>query len=180
MRLPTWLVPVALSASMACGSGEEDPPRRLSRFDVESIAPPPDSTPQQLVQEPDPSPVQPVEQPPRPEVTQQVAALPQTDEPWMPEFTGTVSPGMSRDAVVGQWGEPVLERTAGDFTFMYFRNGCEVTCGIYDVVFLEDGQVVDAIVRFAGHTYTGISSSPPDRAAEFTPPLPAEGNTENS
>ncbi len=180
MRLPTWMVPVALGASMACGSGEEVPPQRLSQFDVESPVPPPDSASQQLVQEPDPPPVQPVEQPSMPQVTQQVAAMPQTDEPWMPEFTGTVSPGMSRDAVVGQWGEPVLARTAGDLTFMFFRNGCEVTCGTYDVVFLENGQVVDAIVRFAGHIYTGVSSSPPDRAAEFTPPVPAEGNTEAS
>jgi len=170
MRLPTWMVPVALGASMACGSGEEDQP-------MENIAPPIDSTSQQLVQESDPPPV---EQPPMPEVTQQVTARPQTDEPWIPEFTGTVSPGMSRDAVVGQWGEPVLERAAGDLTFMYFRNGCEVTCGMYDVVFLENGQVVDAIVRFAGHTYTGVSSSPPDRVAEFTPPVPIEGNTEIS
>ena len=172
MRLPTWMVPVALGASMACSSGEEDQP-------LESIIPPLDSTSQQLVQEPDSLPVQPVAQSPMPEVTRQVGAMPQTDEPWMPEFTGTVSPGMSRDAVVGQWGEPVLERTAGDLTFMYFRNGCEFTCGTYDVVFLENGQVVDAIVRFAGHTYTGVSSSPPDRVAEFTPPVPAEGNTEN-
>ncbi len=172
MRLTTWMVPVALGASMACGSGEEDQP-------MENIAQPPDSAPQQLVQEPDPPTIQPVEQPPMPEVTQQVAAMPRTDEPWTPEFTGTVSPGMSRDAVVGQWGEPVLERTAGDLTFMYFRNGCEATCGTYDVVFLDNGQVVDAIVRFAGHTYTGVSSSPPDRTAEFTPPVPAEGSTEN-
>jgi hypothetical protein len=173
MRLPTWMVAVALGASTACASGEEDQP-------MESITPPLDSTSQQLVQEPDPPPVQPAEQPPMPEVTRQVAAMPQADEPWMPEFTGTVSPGMSWDAVVEQWGEPVLERTAGDLTFMYFRNGCEVTCGTYDVVFLENGQVVDAIVRFAGHTYTGVSSSPADRAAEFTPPVPAEENTENS
>ncbi len=62
-------------------------------------------------------------------------------------------------------------------TFMYFRDGCEITCGTYDVVFLEDGQVVDAIVRFAGHTYTGVSSSPLDRTPAFTPPIPAEGIT---
>ncbi len=173
MRLPTWMVPVALGVSMACSSGEEEQP-------MESATQPPDSASQQPVQEPEPPPVQPVEPQPIPVVTRQVSTTPQTDEPWTPSFTGTVSPGMSRDAVVEHWGEPVLERTAGTFTFMYFRNGCEVTCGTYDVLFLENEQVVDAIVRFAGHTYTGVSSSPPDRAAEFTPPVPAEGNTEAS
>ena len=68
------------------------------------------------------------------------------------------------------WGEPVLQRSLGTWTFLYFRNGCERGCGTYDVVMLEGDQVVDAIVRGRGHTYAGISSSPEGRVAEFTPP----------
>jgi hypothetical protein len=96
------------------------------------------------------------------------------DEPWFPTDTGTVQPGMTGMDVITVWGEPVAERTAGNRTYLYFRNGCEVSCGTYDVVFLENDQVVDAIVRGPGHNYAGMSSSPPDREARFTPPTPGE------
>ncbi len=96
------------------------------------------------------------------------------DEPWFPTHTGTVQPGMTRMDVIAVWGEAVAERTAGNRRYLYYRNGCEVTCGTYDVVFLESDQVVDAIVRGPGHNYAGMSSSPPDREAQFTPPTPAE------
>lgn len=92
------------------------------------------------------------------------------DEPWFPSDTGTVAPGITRLDVIGVWGMPVTERQAGHRTYMYYRNGCEVTCGTFDVVFLENDQVVDAIVRGRGHTYAGVSSSPPERQAEYTPP----------
>ncbi len=103
---------------------------------------------------------------PRPQTASRVMV----DEPWFPIDTGTVRPGMSRMEVIGMWGEPVTERMSGNRTYLYYRNGCEVTCGTFDVVFLEGDQVMDAIVRGPGHTYAGISSSPPDRQAEFTPP----------
>jgi hypothetical protein len=96
------------------------------------------------------------------------------DEPWFPTDTGTVQPGMTSMEVIAVWGEPEAERTAGNRTYLYFRNGCEVTCGTYDVVFLENDQVVDAIVRGRGHNYAGMSSSPPDREAQFTPPQTGE------
>jgi hypothetical protein len=94
------------------------------------------------------------------------------DEPWTSTDTGTVAPGMARDQVVALWGQPVAERTAGSWTYLYFRNGCEVSCGTFDVVFLQDGQVVDAIVRAQGHGYAGTSSSPPGRPAAATLPSP--------
>lgn len=106
---------------------------------------------------------------PRPAI-RPVQTGPRMDEPWTPTDTGTVAPGMSREAVVAVWGVPVAERTSGAWTYLYYRNGCEVTCGTFDVVFLQDGQVVDAIVRGPGHTYAGVSSSPPDREAQPTPP----------
>ncbi len=93
------------------------------------------------------------------------------DEPWTPSDTGTIAPGMTREQVIALWGVPVAERTVGNRTYLYFRNGCEVSCGTFDVVFLEGGQVVDAIVRGPGHNYAGVSSSPPDRIAAFTPPV---------
>lgn len=121
---------------------------------------------------PDTAPAAPVTPPaaaqpsPRP-----VPTTPLMDEPYTPTDTGTVAPGMSREEVVAIWGVPVAERMSGAWTYLYYRNGCEVTCGTFDVVFLQDGQVVDAIVRGPGHTYAGVSSSPPDRQAE--PTLPA-------
>lgn len=92
------------------------------------------------------------------------------DEPWTPIDTGTVAPGMTRDQVIAVWGIPVAERTTEARTYLYFRNGCEVSCGTFDVVFLENDQVVDAIVRGMGHTYAGTSSSPPERQGVMTPP----------
>jgi hypothetical protein len=44
------------------------------------------------------------------------------------------------------------------------------TCGTLDVVILEKGQVVDAIVRANYHQYEGVSSSPADRKPAFTKP----------
>lgn len=92
------------------------------------------------------------------------------DTPWTPVDTGTVAPGMTRDEVVAVWGTPVAERTEGNHTYLYFRNGCEVTCGTFDVVFLDDDKVVDAIVRGRGHTYSGVSSSPTARTPQEARP----------
>jgi len=107
--------------------------------------------------------------PPPPTRVAQPAA-PAADEPWTPTDTGTVSPGMTRDQVVAVWGVPVAERTVEGRTYLYFRNGCEVSCGTFDVVFLENNQVVDAIVRGPGHNYSGTSSSPPERQGKMTRP----------
>jgi len=108
--------------------------------------------------------------PPPPPVRQAPPPAPLVDEPWTPVDTGTVTPGMTRDQVIAVWGIPVAERTSEGRTYLYFRNGCEVSCGTFDVVFLENDQVVDAIVRGQGHTYAGTSSSPPERLGEMTPP----------
>jgi hypothetical protein len=103
-------------------------------------------------------------------------APPLMDEPWTPADTGTVAPGMTRMDVIALWGVPVAERTSGTRGYLYFRNGCEVSCGTFDVVFLENDQVVDAIVRSPGHGYSGVSSSPAGRTAEATPPGQAPGS----
>ena len=123
-------------------------------------APQPEAVVEPVQAQPDPVPVQAVRA-----STNQVG-----EEPWFPTDTGTVRPGMTSEEVVATWGPPVTDRAAGNWTFLYFRNGCEQACGTFDVVLLEGGQVVDAIVRGVGHTYAGISSSPPDRVGEFTAP----------
>jgi len=126
--------------------------------------------PDTQVMQPEPAQAQPQTAPTRPRP--QRASGPLADEPWTPTDTGTVRPGMSRSEVIAVWGPPVAESQETNRTYLYFRNGCEVTCGTFDVVFLEGDQVVDAIVRGRGHTYAGVSSSPDDRPAEFTPPRP--------
>jgi hypothetical protein len=154
---------VALSALVASASGCDKIPflgrKQAPPADTAAqvaAAPPPDTT-----QQPPPTP-----QPAR----QEEPRLPLVDEPWIPVDTGTVTPGMTRDQVIAIWGIPVAERQTGGRTYLYFRNGCEVSCGTFDVVFLENDQVVDAIVRGEGHTYAGTSSSPPERQGEMTPP----------
>ncbi len=131
------------------------------------------------VVEPEPAPVE-VAPPPAPQPapvrTPQPISRPVTglqDEPWTPAHFGTVDPGMSRNQVLEQWGPPVAERQAGNWTYLFFRNGCEVTCGTFDVVMLEGGQVVDAIVRAQTHHYSGVSSSP--RGSTPQPRLPDQG-----
>ena len=102
---------------------------------------------------------------PAPVAARPVQQVTLIDEPWAPMQTGTVSPGMTRDDVLAAWGDPLVERLEGVWTYLYYRNGCEASCGTFDVVFLQNGQVVDAIVRGQGHDYDGLSSSPPGSEA---------------
>ena len=85
--------------------------------------------------------------------------------PWNPEHTGIIDPGMTSAQVIATWGEPAAQRTQGDLTYLYFRNGCENSCGMFDLVILEGDQVVDAVLRGFGHDYSGISSSPANTTA---------------
>ena len=86
------------------------------------------------------------------------------------DTTRTVRPGMTEADVRARWGEPIAVRRLNDWTYLFFRNGEERRVGFYDVVLLQNGQVMDAVVRSAEHVYTGQSSSPADRAPAFTPP----------
>jgi hypothetical protein len=81
-----------------------------------------------------------------------------------------IRPGMSEAEVVAAWGEPLARRTRGDFIYLHFESDCLKQCGTYDIVILDGGQVVDAIARSTNHRYDGVSSSPADRAPEYTPP----------
>jgi hypothetical protein len=108
---------------------------------------------------------------PRPSpVTQRPTPVMLHDEPYNSADTGTIAPGMSVDQVIALWGNPSAIRHAGDYTYMHYRNGCELSCGTDDVVILQSGQVVDAILRWPGHGYSGQSSSPPGKHPEPTLP----------
>ena len=72
----------------------------------------------------------------------------------------TIDPGMTRAQVVERLGKPKGVRSAGEYTYLFYNNGCLKRCGIDDVVTLQGDAVVDAIFRGAGRHYTGTSSSP--------------------
>ena len=81
-----------------------------------------------------------------------------------------VRPGMTEAEVRARWGEPLATRTVNDWTYLFFRNRNWRRAGYEDVVFLQHGQVMDAIVRSPDHVYAGVSSSPEGRLPVFTPP----------
>ena len=81
-----------------------------------------------------------------------------------------VRPGMTEAEVRSRWGDPLATRTANDWTYLFYRNQREHRVGFEDVVFLQHGQVMDAIVRSPDHVYAGVSSSPEGRVPVFTPP----------
>jgi hypothetical protein len=81
----------------------------------------------------------------------------------------TIDPGMTRDQVVEHLGKPLNERKTGNGWFMFYGNGCERTCGMNDLVILEDGKVVDAIFRSPSRHYSAASSSPTGVRPEPTP-----------
>ena len=84
----------------------------------------------------------------------------------------TIAPGMTEGQVRESWGEPLIVRQRGEFTYMFYENGCLRTCGMHDLVILQGGQVVDAVARASYHAYEGMSSSPRERVPEPTPPPP--------
>jgi hypothetical protein len=81
-----------------------------------------------------------------------------------------VRPGMSEADVRQRWGEPVAVRRLNEWTYLFYENGTEQERGYHDCVFLQNGQVVDAIVRLPGRMYLGTSSSPEGRMPEYTAP----------
>ena len=72
----------------------------------------------------------------------------------------TIDPGMTRDQVVAKLGEPLSTRDYQGHTYLLYKNGCEKTCGMNDLVVLDSGKVTDAVFRAAGRRYSGTSSSP--------------------
>jgi hypothetical protein len=71
-----------------------------------------------------------------------------------------IDSGMTREQVIERFGRPATERTRDDVIFLFFTNGRERVVGMSDLVILEQGRVVDAILRHPARRYTGTSSSP--------------------
>ena len=105
---------------------------------------------------------------PRPPAAPQGHALTR-DVPYVSDDTGTINPGMAEREIYELWAAPAAVRRVGQYTYLFFRNGCEYTCGTMDVVTLQNGHVVDAILRWDGHRYSGESSSPPGRVPIANP-----------
>ena len=161
------LLSILLLAAVACGGGDDAQPASAGD-DQTAMQTQEPSAEQPAVQQPAPAPSR---QMPR----ETAVRMPLVDDPWTPTDTGTVSPGMTRGQVIGVWGAPVTERALGAWTYLYYRNGCEASCGTFDVVFLENGQVVNAIVRGFGHTSAGASTSPAGAPAKANLPAGTEG-----
>lgn len=87
-----------------------------------------------------------------------------------PVDSSSIKPGMTAEQVIARWGKPLRSVTSGGFGYLYFASGCLKSCGSEDVVFLDHGQVIDAIARGPGHHYDGISSLSPERKPGFTAP----------
>jgi hypothetical protein len=80
-----------------------------------------------------------------------------------------VSPGMTRAQVVAALGAPSTQRTASEYTYMFYPNACGRSCGMNDLVILRHDSVSDAIFRSPNRRYTGTSSSPQEVAPETSP-----------
>ena len=72
----------------------------------------------------------------------------------------TIDPGMTRAQVVAKLGEPMSTRSYDGHTYLLYKNGCERSCGMSDLVVLDSDKVVDAIFRSDARHYSGTSSSP--------------------
>jgi hypothetical protein len=71
-----------------------------------------------------------------------------------------ISPGFTRAQVEARLGAPAAVRTVGDYTYLFYNNGCEIRCGQHDLVILKEGKVTDAVFRSKKRHYTGTSSAP--------------------
>jgi hypothetical protein len=81
----------------------------------------------------------------------------------------TVSPGMTRAEVVAALGAPTTQRTAAEYTYMFYPNSCGRACGMNDLVILKHDSVSDAIFRSPTRHYTGVSSSPAQATPDVAP-----------
>jgi hypothetical protein len=72
----------------------------------------------------------------------------------------TIDPGMTQTQVIAKLGRPLSTRSYKTVTYLFYRNGCEKTCGMNDLVTLDSGRVIDAVFRSPSRRYSGTSSSP--------------------
>ncbi|HEX9282381.1 MAG TPA: hypothetical protein VF882_01215 [Gemmatimonadales bacterium] len=167
-RSTLWMCALLAIATSGCEQVKEQFAKVKAKIDAARGRTPP--------AQPTAGPVMPQPQGPVPTTPQEPAAKPTPpprrtvqapalepalrDIPYDSPDTGTIAPGMTEKDVYSLWGPPVAVRRQAEMTFLYYRNGCEYTCGTEDVVFLQTGRVVDAVLRWPGHLYSGQSSSP--------------------
>ena len=72
-----------------------------------------------------------------------------------PAAAQTISPGMTTAQVRGALGDPVTVREVGDWSYLYYLNGCAVRCGSDDVVFIRNDRVVAAVFRTGRRRFAG-------------------------
>jgi hypothetical protein len=169
-RSTLWMCALLAIATSGCKQVNEQMAKIKEKISGRAVVPRP--APPQAAPPAPTTGTQPTAEPAPPSATTHIPARPQAfrDVPYESADTGTIAPGMSEREVYTMWGPPVAVRRQGEFAYLFFRNGCEYTCGTEDVVTLQNGQVVDAVLRWPGHGYSGESSSPPG-----TVPLPNPG-----
>jgi hypothetical protein len=159
-RSTLWMCALLTIATSGCKQVNEQWAKVKAKIDAarHRAAPGQPAQPQPAPAAPAPS------EPTEPKARQHPApprrAVPTADVPYTSSDTGTIAPGMGEKDVYSLWGPPADVRRQGDYTYLFFPNGCEHTCGTADVVILQHGQVVDAVLRWPGHGYSGQSSSP--------------------
>jgi hypothetical protein len=177
-RSTLWICGLVAIATLGCKQVNEQLVKIKERIEQararfrppRPAAPPPPAPAPAQPATPTPAPTPPAGRPGRPAPPYREPGVPGlqapsiggrlADVPYNSPDTGTINPGMAEKDIYSLWGAPIAVRRQGDMTYLYFRNSCEYTCGTEDVVFLKSGQVVDAVLRWPGHGYSGQSSSP--------------------
>ena len=72
-----------------------------------------------------------------------------------PAAAQTIAPGMTTAQVRSLLGEPTTVRSTGDWSYLYYLNGCAVRCGSDDVVFVQNDRVVTAVFRTSRRRIAG-------------------------
>ena len=83
---------------------------------------------------------------------------------------GSIRAGMSPDEVRAAFGAPARTRDEGDWAYWFYNNGCPVRCGSDDVVFLQNGKVVAAVLRTGVRNFEGPAASSAIASIEGLPP----------
>ncbi|HET6764992.1 MAG TPA: hypothetical protein VFH27_15010 [Longimicrobiaceae bacterium] len=83
---------------------------------------------------------------------------------------GSIRAGMSPDEVRAAFGAPARTRDEGDWSYWFYNNGCPVRCGSDDVVFLQNGKVVAAVLRTGVRNFEGPAASSAIASIEGLPP----------
>jgi hypothetical protein len=83
---------------------------------------------------------------------------------------GSIRAGMTADDVRAAFGAPATVREAGGWTYLFYHNGCPRRCGSDDVVFLQDGRVVAAVLRTGRRRMEGPPAAVALEALDPGPP----------